>query len=107
MVFAGFSQGVAMACRAAVSATALRRHVIAVGGDVPPELGPTDLRKLSSVLICRGVQDQWYGPDTFAKDVQRLKAADVPVQAREVAGGHEWSDAVIEAAGQFLREKAG
>jgi predicted esterase len=107
MVFAGFSQGAAMAFRAAVSAAALRRHVIAVGGDIPPELGPAELHELSSVLICRGVQDPWYGPDTFTKDVQRLNAAGVPVQANVVAGGHEWSDAVIEAAGQFLRETAG
>ncbi len=106
MVFAGFSQGVAMAFRAAVSAAALRRHVIAVGGDVPQELGSTELRQLSSVLICRGKDDQWYGADIFATDVRRLKEAGLPVQAQVVAGGHEWSGEVIEAAGRFLGEQA-
>jgi predicted esterase len=106
MVFAGFSQGVAMAFRAAASATARRRCVIAVGGDVPPELGAAELRQLSSVLICRGSEDQWYGPDTFAADVQRLQTAGVAVQACLVAGGHEWSCEVIDEAGRFLHEQA-
>jgi predicted esterase len=105
-VFAGFSQGVAMAFRAAVSATMRRRHVIAVGADVPPELDPAALRNLSSVLICRGAEDKWYGQDTFAADTQRLQAAGLFVQARVVAGGHEWSNGVIDAAGRFLREQA-
>ena len=106
MVFAGFSQGVAMAFRAAVAAVAPRRHVIAVGGDVPPELGSTELRQLSSVLICRGTEDQWYSADIFATDVRRLKEAGLPVQAEVVAGGHEWSGEVIDAAGRFLGEQA-
>jgi predicted esterase len=105
-VFAGFSQGAAMAFRAAASATARRRHVIAVGADVPPELDPAELRKLSSVLICRGAEDKWYASDTFAADVQRLQAAGLSVQARVVAGGHEWSGGVIDAAGRFLQEQA-
>ena len=103
-VFAGFSQGVAMAFRAAVSATAPRRHVIAVGGDVPPELGPAELRTLSSVLICRGAEDPLYDEEMLKADVDRLRAAAVPVQAAVVAGGHEWSQDVNEAAGRFLRE---
>ena len=106
IVFAGFSQGVAMAFRAAVSATASRRCVIGVGGDVPPELGPGELRELFSVLICRGSEDPWYGRETFAADVQRLQTAGVAVQACLVAGGHEWAREVSDAAGQFLREQA-
>ena len=38
IVFAGFSQGVAMAFRAAASSTRRVGGVIAVGGDVPPEI---------------------------------------------------------------------
>ena len=106
MVFAGFSQGVAMAFRAAVSAAAPRRHVIAVGGDVPPELSATELRQLSSVLICRGAEDQWYSANVFATDVRRLEEAGLLVQAEVVAGGHEWSREVIDAAGRFLGEQA-
>src|ERR1017187_742462 len=38
IVFAGFSQGVAMAFRAAVNVPSRVTGVIAVGGDVPPEI---------------------------------------------------------------------
>src|SRR5580698_502066 len=44
IVFAGFSQGVAMAFRAA---TQFEGGVIAVGGDIPPELAPEALKRLS------------------------------------------------------------
>ena len=102
IVFAGFSQGVSMAFRAAVSAAVPRRYVIAVGGDVPPELSAEELRTLSSVLICRGAEDQWYRADSFAADVQRLQAANVSIHSHMVAGGHEWSPEIVEAAGRFL-----
>src|SRR5580698_5096799 len=46
IVFAGFSQGVAMAFRAA---TQFEAGVIAVGGDVPPELASDALKRLSGV----------------------------------------------------------
>ena len=74
--------------------------------DVPQELGSTELRQLSSVLICRGTEDQWYDADIFATDVRRLKEAGLPVQAQVVAGGHEWSGEVNDAAGRFLGEQA-
>ena len=106
IVFAGFSQGVAMAFRAAASWSGTRPHVIAVGGDVPPELDTEALRALSSVLICRGAEDQWYAPDTFDKDVRRLKAAAVNVEPLVAAGAHEWGGGIAETAGRFLRDKA-
>jgi predicted esterase len=57
-------------------------------------------------LICRGTEDQWYSAAIFATDVRRLKEAGLPVQAEVVAGGHEWSGEVIDAAGRFLAEQA-
>jgi hypothetical protein len=56
-------------------------------------------------LICRGAEDEFYAPDTFAADVQRLQAAGLLVQAQAVGGGHEWSREVTDAAGRFLREQ--
>jgi predicted esterase len=106
IVFAGFSQGVAMAYRAAVSWSGTRPHVIAVGGDVPPEFDTSALRALSSVLVCRGAEDKWYAPDTFDNDVRRLKAAGVNVEPLVVTGGHEWGIGITEAAERFLRDKA-
>lgn len=105
LVCAGFSQGVAMAFRAAVTVRASRRFVIAVGGDIPPELTADALGSISSVLICRGAEDAWYVPDAFANDVRRLNDAGVDVGAVELPGGHEWSPGVAEAASRFLRDR--
>lgn len=103
VVFAGFSQGVAMAFRAAAASTFRRRHVIAVGGDVPPELHAAAFDALSSVLICRGADDVFYTGEIFGKDVGRLQDAQVRVEALTVPGGHEWNAAIADAAGRFLR----
>jgi predicted esterase len=78
--------------------------VIAVGGDVPPELHGAALTRIRSALVCHGAHDQWYTGETFTKDVARLRGAGVNVRAVDFAGGHEWSDEVVRAAGEFLRE---
>lgn len=104
IVFAGFSQGVAMAFRAAVNATRGVAGVVAVGGDVPPELMPGALQRLPAVLIARGTSDEWYTKDKFADDERRLRDCSVSVRALEFNGGHEWSSEVVAAASDFLRE---
>jgi predicted esterase len=104
LVFAGFSQGVAMAFRAATNATRDAAGIIAVGGDIPPEIGAPALRRVTTALVCRGATDNWYTPEKFADDAQRLRDARVPVRPVEFDGGHEWSAAVIDAAAEFLRE---
>jgi predicted esterase len=104
LVYSGFSQGVAMTFRAAVASPRPPSGVIAVGGDVPPELELQDLCRVRSALVCHGTTDQWYTAEIFAKDLRRLRDADVHVRPLEFAGGHEWSDEVIRAAGEFLRE---
>lgn len=104
VVFAGFSQGVAMAFRAAVNSAGSggrHCHVIAVGGDVPPELDAHALGRLSSVLLCRNADDSWYTESRFQGDIERLAAVPTVVQAVTVAGGHAWSTDVSEAAGRY------
>jgi predicted esterase len=103
LVCAGFSQGVAMAFRAAATADAVE-GVIAVGGDVPPEIDDASLARVRAALVCRGVRDEWYTADIFARDVVRLRAANVAATALEFDGGHEWSADVIRAAAAFLNE---
>lgn len=105
VVFAGFSQGVAMAFRAAAALKRPATGVIAVGGDVPPEIDNQSLASIESALICRGTRDEWYGSEKYEKDLTRLRAAGVSVQALEFTGGHAWSDEVREAAREFLRER--
>ena len=99
-IFSGFSQGVAMAFRAAAAAGA--NGVIAAGGDVPPEISRDRLAAVESALLCRGTRDEWYTAKTFAADRQRLSDSGVTVTTLEFDGGHEWSGDVIAAASRFL-----
>lgn len=100
VVFAGFSQGVAMAFRAAAAAKA--DGVIALGGDVPPELEPAALAGISAVLIARGTRDAWYTGEKYEADVRRLRAAVPAVDAVAFDAGHEWTPEFSRAAADFL-----
>ena len=102
LVFAGFSQGVAMAFRAAANSRRTVAGIITAGGDVPPEIAESSLARVNDALICHGSSDDWYTRDKFAQDERRLREAGVNVRALEFDGGHEWSDEVVEAAGTFL-----
>jgi predicted esterase len=105
VVFSGFSQGVAMAFRAAAAATRPVGGVVAAGGDVPPEIPRDRLGSVQSVVLCRGVRDEWYTTEKFNADRQRLTDAGVAVTPVEFDGGHEWSREVVTAAAAFLTER--
>jgi predicted esterase len=104
LVFAGFSQGVAMAFRAAVASPRPVSGVMVCGGDVPPELDAASLARIPSVLIGRGLRDDWYTPEKAAADLQRLRAAHVRARMVEFDRGHEWPAPFIDAAAAFLDE---
>jgi predicted esterase len=104
LVFSGFSQGVAMAFRAAAASTRRVSAVVAVAGDVPPELSDIDLRRCGRILLCHGVADDWYTPEKFAADRDRLKSAKAETHALEFDAGHEWSAAIVQAVDTFLSE---
>jgi predicted esterase len=106
LVLTGFSQGVAMMFRAAAASSRPVDGVIAVGGDVPPELGPAVLARVRQALVCHGARDEWYTEAIFGRDVQRLREAGVTVRPLEFGGGHEWSDEVVQAASLFLDERS-
>ena len=105
LVLTGFSQGVAMMFRAAVASSRPVDGVIAVGGDVPPELDPAGLARVRRALVCHGARDQWYTEEIFGRDIQRLREAGVTIRPLEFGGGHEWSDEVVQAASSFLDER--
>lgn len=92
LVFVGFSQGVAMAYRAASSIRC--DGVIAIAGDVPPDVPSLD----APVFIGRGKRDEWYSDEKLKKDLSFLANARTCVYD----GGHEWTDEVRAAAGEFL-----
>jgi predicted esterase len=104
VVVAGFSQGVAMTFRAVAASPLPIDGVIAVGGDVPPELDAAALGRTRAALVCRGTGDEWYTTAKFDEDVRRLRQAGVMVTPLLFAGGHEWSDDVLRAAAGFLEE---
>ena len=92
LVFAGFSQGVAMAYRAANAIPC--DGVIALAGDVPPEIASINI----PVLIGRGTRDEWYTDEKLKKDLSFIPNAETKV----FDGGHEWTDDFRAAAREFL-----
>jgi len=107
LVLAGFSQGVAMAYRAAHELGSAIAGVIALGGDVPPELTtlPTTL-DVPRVLVGRGTREDWYSEEKFEKDLRFLRGV-TEVETCVYDGGHEWTDEFRQAAGRFLKTVLG
>ena len=104
IVFVGFSQGVAMAFRAALRGRRDAAGVIAVGGDVPPELLTDRHAVFPSVLLARGTRDEWLTAEAFRRDLNALstRKPGARVRGHEFDGAHEWNEAVSEAAADFL-----
>ena len=98
-VFAGFSQGVAMAYRAAANIPAA--GIVALAGDVPPDV----TQKLPDVLIGRGRTDSWYTETKMAADVARLGDLATHVETCVFDGGHEWTEEFASAVGAFLSRR--
>jgi len=93
LVFAGFSQGAAMAYRAAAAVGA--DGLIILAGDIPPDVESMPV----PVLIGRGERDDWYSDEKLKKDLRSAPNATVCV----FDGGHEWNDEFREAGRAFLR----
>jgi predicted esterase len=102
-VFAGFSQGVAMAFRAAVRGRHAAAGLIAVGGDVPPELLQDPGAAFPFVLLARGTRDEALTAGQFRADLNALAERRTRVRAHEYDGGHEWNEDVTAAAADFLQ----
>ncbi len=104
LLFAGFSQGVSMAFRAAINSTALPAAVVAVGDDLPPEIAPAMLKRLSGAMLCRGVSDPVYSNEKFREDEARLISAGVNARVIEYDGGHTWPRELDGILPGFVRE---
>jgi predicted esterase len=100
LVLAGFSQGVPMAVRTA--ARAVRPDgLILLGGDIPADVREDPDVVLPPVLLGRGTRDEWYTEEKFKEDLRWLEER-TRVTRCVFAGGHEWTDAFREAAGEYL-----
>ena len=103
IVYCGFSQGVAMAYRAATQLPSPAAGVIALAGDVPPELQRDATIRWPRLLIGRGDSDSRYTEAQLNADLEFLKTTDADVETYVFDGGHGWVDPFREATGRFLR----
>jgi predicted esterase len=99
-VFAGFSQGGAMAYRAAAHHGA--DGLIVLGADVPPDISTMPSLRLPPILLGRGTADRWYTAEKHEADVMLLERAAANVQSCTFEGGHEWSADFKAAVSGFL-----
>lgn len=102
LVYAGFSQGAAMAYRAAARGARPCHGVVVLGGDLPPDVAEDTSAVLPSVLIGRGTSDPWYTEEKMTRDLEALRARGTRVEALVFAGGHDWAPAFLEGASKFL-----
>lgn len=102
LVYIGYSQGVAMAWRAAVLGARRIDGLAVFGGDVPPELGVRPLTQCPPVLIGRGREDAVYTSAQFRADLDMLAGRFVAVEPYETGGGHAWSEQVSREVGAFV-----
>jgi len=102
IVFAGFSQCVAMAYRAALLGRHPAAGIIALGGDVPPEFKTAAPRRWPPVLIGAGDAEVWYTDTKVRADEAALAAQGVACEVIRYRGGHEWTDAFRDAVARAL-----
>jgi predicted esterase len=101
LVFVGFSQGVAMAFRAAADHPDDCAGIIALGADVPPDVRAATT-SLPPVLLGRGSTEEWYTEERMHSDVAWLRGIGTDLTLCQYAGGHEWTEPFREASAAFL-----
>lgn len=104
LAYLGFSQGAAMAYRAAAGSGYSCLGVVVLGGDVPPELESRDLSCFPPVLLGRGSSEEWYDAAKMEHDVELLRKKGVDIRPCVFQGGHEWTNEFRAEAGRFLEE---
>jgi predicted esterase len=83
----GFSQGTATVCRWAALGTSRIDRLVLWGGEVPPDLDCTRLRRLKLVLVY-GTQDEFFTPKIVAATEARLRDHHVSYELMSFEGGH-------------------
>lgn len=105
LVMLGFSQGAAMAYRAALHSPHPVSGIVALGGDIPPELKADASLTWPPVLIGAGDREEWYAGEKLDVDLAFLQAGGITHQIARFDGGHEWTDEFRQAVGLFLQER--
>jgi predicted esterase len=105
LVYAGFSQGASMAYRAARLGRHAAAGILALGGDIPPEIrtqsASAGARPWPAVLIGAGVRDRWY-TERLDDDLAFLAARGIAHEVVRFDGGHEWTAEFGAAAARWL-----
>ncbi len=106
LVFAGFSQGVAMAYRAAALCGLPCRGLIVLAGDVPPDVAAVPGGRLPPILLGRGTKDSWYTKEKMDQDLETLDSMGAQVETCVFKGGHDWGQEFVDACGVFLARRS-
>ena len=96
-----------MAYRAAILGHAGAAGIIALAGDVPPELKPAETATWPLVLVGRGTTDRHYTQAKMDADVAFLGPRCMSLDTLVFGAGHEWHDDFRAAAGRLLRAVRG
>jgi predicted esterase len=102
IVFVGFSQGVAMAYRAATLGAHRARGIIAIGGDVPADVKTVAADRFPPVLIAAGERDDWYTSAKVEADEVFLSSLGIRHEVFRYRGRHEWTAEVRNRVSEML-----
>ena len=102
LAYVGFSQGAAMAYRAAARGGHACRAVLAIGGDMPPELASDEAIRWPDARLTRGERDEFFTAAKMDRDAACLRRGGAHVRTVVFDGGHEWADPVFTAAGEVI-----
>lgn len=107
IVCVGFSQGASMAWRAGVLGRRKADGVVALGGDIPPDLNDAPVEDFPIALVAGGTKDDWYNEAKMSADLKLLADKGAPHGSLRFDGGHEWTDEFRAELGKFLGALAG
>ncbi len=103
LVYIVFSQGTSMAYRAARFGRRQPAGVIALGGDIPPDVQAHDAdRPWPRVLVGAGGDDPFYTAAKCEADEAFLRLRGVAHEVVRFEGGHAWLPAFTREAGRWL-----
>jgi len=95
----GFSQGVATAARWTVRRTRPVARLVCWGGTLPDDVDPVTLGAAVApepLHFAVGDRDAWVAPRLVEADVEKVRAAGVPVVLHRFSGGHRIDNGVLD-----------
>jgi predicted esterase len=91
-----------MAYRAALRGRYRAAAVIAIGGDVPPDVRDVPAERWPKVMIAAGAKDAWYNAEKVSADEAFLTRHGVTHEIHRSPAGHEITDEMLASAARFI-----